>query len=381
MQLRLWISIALAAMIMEATQLEAAQTIPSCRTVKPGPVNKLTLAEDLDCSAYTAKGTVGVLMMSNAMLDCNGFAIIGPVTTPPVDRDEYFGIYAEKKSKVKVENCVVKHYDRGLYFLNVKNSTVTNSHFQENTRYGANLAGKQSFNNVWDGNTFHDNDDEGIHISGEPTGFLRGTTKPNKFTNSSAYANDKEGWYLLGANYVEISGVSSVEATAGLAADNNGSPGFYIKHSHHNKIQNTKMYRDVFEITGESDYNTILNVTVVKGQVKIDRYEDKSVTPSVFYYPDHNTLDRVCIRHESGVPSTGFNFVGVTNGYNTITNSETILASISADPVKATETTTQNSVVDLYISPSGMTNDIEAGSFFMPDITMQTTTPPTCYGD
>jgi hypothetical protein len=266
----------------------------------------------------------------------------------------------------------VRHYDRGLYFLNVKNSSVTNSHFQENTRYGGNLAGEKSFNNVWDGNAYHNNGDEGIHISGT---FRLGTTKPNKFTNSKAHDNVAEGWYLLNANYVEISGV---ETTSGLAADNNGGPGFYVKHSHHNKLQNTKMYRDVFEITGESDYNTIFNVTVIKGQVKIDKYVDQPT--QVSYYPDHNTLDHVCVRHESGTPSTGFNFVGATDGYNSITNSETLLASTSADPIKATETTTHNSVVNLYISPSGMTNDIEAGSSF-DTLTMQSTTPPTCYGD
>jgi hypothetical protein len=268
----------------------------------------------------------------------------------------------------------VYNYDRGLYFLNVKNSTVTNSHFHDNTRYGTNLAGKLSFNNVWDGNTFYNNGDEGIHISGE---FKLPLTKPNKFTNSSAYNNVQEGWYLLNANYVQISGVL---ASSGLAADNNGGPGFYVKHSRHNKIQNLKMYRDIFQITGESDYNTISNVTVVKGQVKLDRYKDETVSPIVYYYLDHNTLDHVCVRHESGTPSTGFNFVGVTDGYNSIINSETILASGSADPIKATETTTHNSVVSLYISPSGMTNDIEAGSSF-DTLTMQSTTPPTCYGD
>lgn len=365
-------SLAFVAVMMGIPKIEAAQTVPACRTIKAGKT--LPLTADLDCSAYMAKGTVGVLMSTNSTLDCAGHAIIGPVTSWDGQRDEYFGIYAEKKKKVTVKNCNVYHYDRGLYFLNVKRGKVNDSHFYDNTRYGANIAGQGSFDNLWDGNTYHDNGDEGIHISGA---FLKPTTKPNKFTDSSAHDNVKEGWYLLNANYVEISGV---EAVSGLAADNNGEPGFYIKHSHHNKIQNTKTYRDVFQITGESDSNTISNVTIVKGQVKIDRYEDKSVTPSVFYYPDHNTLDHVCVRHESGTPSTGFNFVGVTDGYNTITNSETILANTSADPIKATQTTTHNSVADLYISPSGMTNAIEAGSSF-DTLTMQTTTPPTCYGD
>jgi hypothetical protein len=162
MRLWLWVNVALVALLMEAVQVNAVQQVKACYTLKTGKT--LTLTTDLDCSSYTEAGTVGVFMGTNSTLDCSGHAIIGPAISG--GSDAYYGIYAVKKSKPKVKNCQVHGYVRGLYFDSVKNSTVTNSHFHDNTRYGASLVGKQSFNNVWDGNTFYNNGDEGIHISG-----------------------------------------------------------------------------------------------------------------------------------------------------------------------------------------------------------------------
>lgn len=357
---RLWMSGALVAVTLAAAQMVAAQTVPACYTTELG--ERKILTEDLDCRAYTTRGTAGVVMDRNTTLDCNGYAIIGPGLPRDKDKPENYGISAESQRNVIVKNCKVYGYDRGLYFLNVRASKVNNSEFYNNTRYGADIVNEGSFGNIWDGNTFHNNGDEGIHISG----LFR---KPNKFKNSSAYSNVEEGWYLLNTQGVEIFG--------GSAHDNGimGEPGIYIKHSPRNKIYNMRVTRDTIDIIGESDFNNIHDVTVVGGQVKIEKYVEQGTGTTT--YPDHNILDQVCVQHENGVPSTGFIFDSAVNGYNSITKSETIL--MAGNPVKASGGSTLNSVVSLYISPPGLINDISSDSSFTPPITMQSTTPPACY--
>jgi hypothetical protein len=103
MQRRVGVSIFLLAMLLPVVRVDAVQTIPACRTIKNGKT--LTLTADLDCSAFTANGAVGILMGTNSTLDCGGFTITGPVTSWDGQRNEYFGVYAEKKSKPKVKNC------------------------------------------------------------------------------------------------------------------------------------------------------------------------------------------------------------------------------------------------------------------------------------
>lgn len=60
-----------------------------------------------------------ITMESNTTLDCNGFKIIGPsIPYNPDDpsAEEYHGIYAQKRTKVRVKNCRVEKYTRGLHF-------------------------------------------------------------------------------------------------------------------------------------------------------------------------------------------------------------------------------------------------------------------------
>lgn len=302
----------------------------------------------------------------NITLDCNGHKVIGPGIPLGERTKEYFGIYANGKKKIVVQNCDVYGYDRGLYFESVKNSTVTNSHFYNNTRYGANLARSGSFSNVWDGNTFHDNGDEGIHISGP---FKPPTSKilANTFTNSAADNNATEGWYLLNAKYVQLD--------LNTATDN-GTAGAYIKNSSHNTIQRMTLTRNTLHLIGNSDANNIDRVTVVGEQVKLQ--SDTEVTPVT--YPNSSAFNLICVRYSTvnSEPDVAFQLNNVVSGGNTFTNSAAflIVASPPKDHVKAFNNSSGDTFTLLYVEPTPRRKITQDTS----SVTVtDTSTAPACY--
>lgn len=370
-------SIAVIAVLIGAAQPASAKRdkVSACMTVKAGKP-PLVLHADVNCYQNAnppPPGAVGVYMESNTTLDCNGFKIIGPNIPfdPQTHPPEYHGIFAQKRRKVTVKNCSVEKYTRGLNFDEVIIGRVSDSHFNGNNRYGASLINKLSYDNLWERNTYNQNGDEGLHLSGP---FNKGTTLPNKFTTSAASGNQKEGWYLLGANYVQLDHNSATDN--GLSPENGLEAAVYVKDSSHNTIQFMTLTNNPLQLIGNSDSNNINNVSVVGSWVKLQVNPDD--TPPT--YPNTNTFDHVCIKYSAanGQPDPAFQFNGVVTGGDTFTNSAALLIA-GKYHVGATGTSGET-FTGLYIEPSLLRTNPSP----MPQGTVQittTTTRPTCYGD
>jgi hypothetical protein len=362
--------------LVGAVQPAAAKrdAVEACLTIKAGKTK--VLDADVNChqSGTPPDGAVGVNMETNTTLDCNGFKIIGPNIPydPEENAEEYHGIYAQKRRRVTVKNCRVEKYTRGLHFDGVRTGKVSDSHFDGNNRYGAALINKASFDNLWERNTYNQNGDEGLHLSGE---FKKGTTKPNKFLDSEASGNDEEGWYLLNANYVQLDHNSATDN--GLDPEDGLEAAVYVKNSSNNTIQYMTLTNNPLQLIGNSDSNNINNVTVVGGWVKLQ--SNTEGTPPVTSSPNNNTFDHVCVQYSAvnQQPGTAFQFNGVVTGGNTFTNSAALLIA-GKDHVGASNGSSGDTFTLLYIVPSTLKKDVDETS----SVTITTTTtPPTCYGD
>lgn len=370
-------SIAVIAVLIGAAQPVSAKRdkVVACLTIKAGKT--VTLQADVNCHQNAnppPPGAVGVYLESNSTLDCNNntFKIIGPNITYTTNAEEYHGIFAQKRRKVTVKNCSVEKYTRGLNFDEVITGKVSDSHFNGNNRYGASLINKLSFDNLWERNTYNQNGDEGLHLSGP---FNKGTTKPNKFTNSSANLNFNEGWYLLNANYVQLDHNSATDN--GL----NPAPGLeaavYVKHSPNNTIQYMTVTNNPLQLIGNSDSNNITNVSVVGSSVKLQSLTEG--TPSVTTYPNTNTFDHVCVKYSAangGQPNTAFQFNNVVTGGNTFSNSAALLIA-GKDHVGATGSS-GDTFTGLYVEPTPLKTDLVPPNSV---VITTTTARPACYGD
>lgn len=237
---------------------------------------------------------------------------------------------------------------------------MKHSNFYGNTRYGANLVGPDSYDMLFDANTYSSNGDEGIHISGPMN---NGLTKPNKFTNSTARGNVGEGFYLLSANNVELDVITTFD---------NGLAGVYVKQSPSVIISHAHLIGDMMHVYGNSDAGAYSWVTIEGGRLKLQK--DKGTAGS----PNSNTFDHICVLYDAvnGQPEAAFYFEGVTAGSNSITHSKAALIA-GKNSVVAINATTGNAGTSLYISPPTITTRVDGTSSFT--LTTQTTTPPLCY--
>jgi Right handed beta helix region len=328
---------------------------PACNALIAGNVK---LTADMNC---TASATHGLRLSANATLNCAGFTITGPDRSQPNGASTgHYGLRASNVGGIRVENCNVTGYERGLYFSSVHSGFVKHSNFYGNTRYGAHLVGPDSYDMQFDANTYYSNGDEGIHISGPMN---NGLTKPNTFTNSTARGNIGEGFYLLNANNVELDVITAFD---------NGLAGVYVKQSPNVTISHAHLIGDMMHISGNSDAGAYSWVTIEGGRLKLQKDNGTAGSPS------DNTFDHICVLYDpvNGQPEAAFYFEGVTAGRNTITNSKAALIA-GKNSVVAINTTTGNEGTSLYISPPTITARVDVSSSFT--LTTQTATPPLCY--
>jgi hypothetical protein len=212
-----------------------------------------------------------------------------------------------------------------------------------------------------DANTYSENGNEGVHISGPMN---KGLTKPNKFTNSVASGNVGEGFYLLNANNVEPDQITTFD---------NGLAGVYVKHSPSVVISHPHLIGDMLHVYENSDAGAYSWVTIEGGRLKLQK--DTGTAGS----PNSNTFDHICVLYDAanGQPEAAFYFEGVTAGSNSTTNSKAALIA-GKNSVVAINATTGNAVTSLYISPSTITTRVDGTSSFN-TLTTQTTTPPLSY--
>ena len=329
---------------------------PACNALIAGNV---TLTADMNC---TASATHGLRLSANTTLNCAGYTITGPDGAQPNGASTgHYGLRASNVGGIRVENCNVTAYERGLYFSGVHGGFVKHSNFYGNTRYGANLVGPDSYDMLFDANTYSENGDEGVHISGPMN---KGLTKPNKFTNSTASGNVGEGFYLLNANNVQLDHITTFD---------NGLAGVYVKQSPSVVISHAHLIGDMMHVYGNSDAGVYSWVTIEGGRLKLQK--DTGTAGS----PNSNTFDHICVLYDAanGQPEAAFYFEGVTAGSNSITNSKAALIA-GKNSVVAINATTGNAVTSLYISPSTISTRVDGTSSFS-TLTTQTTTPPLCY--
>jgi hypothetical protein len=343
-------------LLITATAPAPASANPECNALIAGNV---TLTGNMNC---TASATHGLRLGANVTLDCAGFTITGPDGAKPNGTSTgHYGLRASNAEGIRVENCNVTGYERGLYFSGVHDGFVKHSNFYGNTRHGANLVGANSYGMLFDANTYYAAGDEGIHISGPMN---NGLSKPNKFTNSTAHGNVGEGFYLLSANNVELDLITTFD---------NGLAGVYVKQSPSVIISHAYLIGDMMHVYGNSDAGAYSWVTIQGARLKLQK--DKGTGGS----PNSNTFDHICVLYDAanGQPDAAFYFEGVTAGGNSITNSKAALAS-GKNSVVAIDTTTGNSVTSVYISPSTITTRVDGTASFTL-LTTQTATPPLCY--
>ena len=346
------------ALLIHATSFASvpAGANPACNESIAGNV---TLTADMDC---TASATHGLRLSANTTLNCAGFTIIGPDGAQRNGAATgHYGLRASNVGGIRVENCNVTAYERGLYFSGVRGGFVKHSNFHGNTRYGANLVGPDSYDMLFDANTYFSNGDEGVHISGPMN---NGQTKPNKFTNSVASGNVGEGFYLLNANNVELHHITTSD---------NGLAGVYVKQSPSVVISHARLIGDMMHVYGNSDGGAYAWATIDGGRLKLQKDNGTGGSPS------SNTFDHICVLYDpvNRQPEAAFYFEGVTAGSNVITNSKATLIA-GKNSVVGINTTTSNAVTSLHISPSTITTRIDGASSFT-TLTTQTTTPPLCY--
>ena len=328
---------------------------PACNALIKGNV---TLTADMNCAA---SATHGLRLSANTTLNCAGFTITGPDGAQPNGAStDHYGLRASNVSGIRVENCNVTGYERGLYFSSVHDGFVKHSNFYGNTRYGANLAGPDSYGLLFDANTYSANGDEGVHISGPMN---NGPTKPNRFTNSVASGNVGEGFYLLNANNVELDVITTFD---------NGLAGVYVKQSPSVIIAHAHLIGDMMHVYGNSDAGAYSWVTIEGGRLKLQKDNGTAGSPS------SNTFDHICVIYDpvNGQPDAAFYFEGVTAGSNSITHSKAALIA-GKNSVVAINATTDNAGTSLYISPPTITTRVDGTSSFT--LTTQTATPPRCY--
>ena len=273
----------------------------------------------------------------------------------------HYGLRASKAGGIKVENCNVTGYERGLYFSSVHSGSVKHSNFYGNTRYGANLAGPDSYGMLFDANTYSSNGNEGIHVSGPMT---KGSTKPNKFINSTASGNVGEGFYLLNANNVVLDQITTFD---------NGQAGIYVKHSPNVVISHAHLMGDMMHVYGNSDAGAYSWITIDGGTAQVAEGQQRGREPELQH------VRHICVHYDAanGQPEAAFYFEGVTAGSNSITNSKAALIA-GKNSVVAINGTTGIAVTSLYISPPTITTRVDGTSSFT-RLTTQTTTSPMCY--
>lgn len=230
----------------------------------------VTLTNDLNCPLGH-----GLLLSSGATLDCAGHSITGG------DKIEQYGVYLSDVTNANVLNCTVQHFEVGIRLAGAIGCAVQNNISQVNTRYGAEIT-QGSTGAVVQGNTFYNNSDEGLHISGLTGGVASETT--HQIIGNTVSSNSAEGIYLLSSNGNIITGNT---------VQNQGAAGMYVKNSNSNTIQGNTLTNNPIQLVTNSQFNTLTSNTIIADRLKLDS-------------SSNNQVNNQSIQARSGRPSTAY---------------------------------------------------------------------------
>jgi parallel beta-helix repeat protein len=206
---------------------------------------------------------VGLNVASGVVLDCAGHTITGSD-----QQGAWYGIFLDDVSNAEVKNCRVTKFRRGLRISGGQANKLTNNESFAN-RYGIDLAGATA-NNLIQGNSIHENRDEGIHIG---TGANQNALLGNTFRK-----NKRENIYLLHADGNTIVGNTSTEAN---------NTAIFIKHSSYNFVADNITATTPIQLRGDSIGNLLSNNHLTGNGYFFEGYEDP---PGVWTYPHDNQV-------------------------------------------------------------------------------------------
>lgn len=315
-----------------------------------------TMHADLNCSGsgVNSDDALKIFNRSNITLDCNGYNITGGdvlgANGISVDGDGGIG-----SSNIKVKNCQVSHFDRGI---SVKDSTVvelsanTSDH---NLWYGIEIADTEeapdtTFVSVL--NSFIlNNGDEGVHVGGKS-----GVVPEHEVTGNTVSENNCEGIYIA-----DLSGTLTPSRIFGVRVLSNsvfgngigggpqscaaGNPGILLNNSNVNKVRYNSLTHDNFGVSASSN-NTIGNQVINFGRVKFEASSNS------------NELTRVCVLGDYTSPAEAFVFV------NSSSNTCAACTAIRPDDyhIVTSGTSSGNTFTNLRIAPD--TSVVSSGSGF-----------------
>ncbi|MEO2169875.1 MAG: right-handed parallel beta-helix repeat-containing protein [bacterium] len=179
-------------------------------------VEDYTMSADLGpCLEADSGGEiVGLRLKSDVLLDCSGFAILGPDDAQKEEFGIRIGTSAGPVSGVTLRGCEVSGFWWGIYVSSSSEIVVEDNYSHDNgwkdpyangTGYGIDIA--RSSDVVVRGNRIDDNGNEGIHLSASQDVVV----ESNSLTN-----NGFEQIYLINADENEIHSNTATGGTQGL---------------------------------------------------------------------------------------------------------------------------------------------------------------------
>jgi parallel beta-helix repeat protein len=243
----------------------------SCGETVSGHV---TLTSNLTCATGH-----GLLLDDGATLNCAGFRIVGS------DVPGQYGIYLRSVGGATVENCTVEHFEVGIRLRTASHCVVQNSIVQHNTVYGIEVT-QSSTLAVIQGNTIHNNSDEGIHVSGPTDRDAGHHIVGNLVTN-----NALEGIYLFNSN------ANIIESNT---MRGQGTAGIYLASSDRNTITGNTLTNDAIQFAAGSQFNTLTDNTITGQRIKFDA-------------SSNNTVYAMTVQGQAGTPSNAYDFNASSN--------------------------------------------------------------------
>jgi parallel beta-helix repeat protein len=210
----------------------------------------------------------GLLVHSNATLDCHGFKITGLG-----NGSKQFGIFLDGEpggevAGATVKNCEVSGFLRGIRLraahdnVIADNTSAHNGDTNAHVGYGIDVSGG-SRNNLLERNRVRDNADEGIHVG---IGSHR-----NRLVGNVSQDNHREDLYVLGNE-----GGAFIDNTLG----GGGSNSLYLKDSSHNRFERNTFHTKVARVIGASHDNEFIDNTFRGAGLHFTYYRPTGARPS-----------------------------------------------------------------------------------------------------
>jgi parallel beta-helix repeat protein len=203
-------------------------SLTDCRTIDASDTYILV-------NNVSSSGTCFTIAANDVTLDCQGYMINGTDAALSNGIDNTGGF-----DNITIKNCVIKDFDRGIYFINAENGTLANNSAYSNNR---GIAFESSSNNILANNNVSSNANFGILLDSSSNGntvtsntansiewgiYISASSNGNTITNNNANSNTYDGIYLFS---------SSSNNLTNNTANSNSQYGIALESSSNNILQ------------------------------------------------------------------------------------------------------------------------------------------------